>query len=306
MEEGTKSMQIHTPQLDLPELMHRIQSLLPPEKAVRTCVLSKSWLHAFSTRPTLRFTKFAYGVNKIQEKRYMESIDRTLLRYLNDNLPMERIDLHIDTKHPRVLHPAVKWIQLLASKSCLRELSLTICSETREYPFTIPDEIFSCENLNTLSLTVKADTIKVKNLLYLQELKIKLGGEDSSLEIYDVPSIRLFFYHPIWLLEPFKRDALRSVRELSLGGVIMDKAFSNMIKSEFPFLEVLKLKMTDCKLKTLDITCVSLKRLSLSLRKKCKSTYECMSQNYFISATMAVKCPVSCFQTQFLRILSSA
>nr|GEZ69829.1 hypothetical protein [Tanacetum cinerariifolium] len=106
MEEGTKSMQIHTRQLDLSWLMHRIQSLLPHEEAIHTCVLSKSWPHALSTIPTLRFTKC--GINKIQEIRYMESIDHTLLRYPNGNLPMERIDLHINTKHPRVLHPVVK------------------------------------------------------------------------------------------------------------------------------------------------------------------------------------------------------
>lgn len=40
---------------DVPELMHGIQSRLSLREAACTSVLSKSWLHAWSTIPNLRF-----------------------------------------------------------------------------------------------------------------------------------------------------------------------------------------------------------------------------------------------------------
>ncbi|GKC46668.1 F-box protein-like protein [Tanacetum coccineum] len=55
MEEVKRVKVTHTTQLEaVPELIHHIQSLLPVKEAARTCVLSKSWLHALSTNPTLR------------------------------------------------------------------------------------------------------------------------------------------------------------------------------------------------------------------------------------------------------------
>nr|GEV38580.1 hypothetical protein [Tanacetum cinerariifolium] len=71
---------IHTPQLeDIPELIHRIQSLLPAKEAARTCILSKSWLHAWSTIPTLRFTtQFQKFVTDEQKIKYQKVIDHTL------------------------------------------------------------------------------------------------------------------------------------------------------------------------------------------------------------------------------------
>ena len=80
------------------ELIHHIQSLLPAKDATRTCVLSKLWLHVWSTIPTLRFTTCATDehLTKEEEMNYIKLIDRTLLRYLNDNMSIECFHLHLD------------------------------------------------------------------------------------------------------------------------------------------------------------------------------------------------------------------
>ncbi|GKD78409.1 hypothetical protein Tco_1341030, partial [Tanacetum coccineum] len=55
MEEGMASNLIRTQRLeDVPELINKIQSLLGRKEAARTCVLSKSWLYAWSKIPNLR------------------------------------------------------------------------------------------------------------------------------------------------------------------------------------------------------------------------------------------------------------
>ncbi|GJZ92896.1 hypothetical protein Tco_0664961 [Tanacetum coccineum] len=51
---------------DVPELIQQIQSLLPADQAARTCVVSKSCLHAFSTTPTLRVASFLLKLNKME------------------------------------------------------------------------------------------------------------------------------------------------------------------------------------------------------------------------------------------------
>nr|GEX10042.1 phosphoribosylglycinamide formyltransferase, chloroplastic [Tanacetum cinerariifolium] len=54
-EEAMASNLIHTKRLeDFPELINKIQSMLESKEAARTCVLSKSWLHAWSMIPNLR------------------------------------------------------------------------------------------------------------------------------------------------------------------------------------------------------------------------------------------------------------
>nr|GEX63228.1 hypothetical protein [Tanacetum cinerariifolium] len=113
------------------ELIHRIQSLLPAKDAARTCVLSKSWLHAWSTIPTLRFTTCANDdhLTEEEETNYNKLIDRTLLRYLNDNMSIECLHLHLYMHNSSLSSLAEKWLHSLASRNCLKELSLTICDE---------------------------------------------------------------------------------------------------------------------------------------------------------------------------------
>ncbi|GJQ94564.1 peroxisomal membrane protein 11B [Tanacetum coccineum] len=85
-----------TPQLeDLPELIHRIQSLLPAKEAARTCILSKSWLHAWSTIPTLRFPcQSLTSYNKL--------IDSTLMREALSLSSKFDIDIEDSSHHARV------------------------------------------------------------------------------------------------------------------------------------------------------------------------------------------------------------
>ncbi|GJV48331.1 putative F-box/LRR-repeat protein isoform X2 [Tanacetum coccineum] len=296
-----------TPQIDLPELIHRIQSLLPAKEAARTCILSKSWLHAWSTIPTLRFPcQSLTSYNKL--------IDSTLVRYHRDNLPIQCFDLVFDIRDQQSVSLANKWIFGVASKSALKELFLSIWVEIDS--FTLPDEIFSsanlheikisaminplciphnrvilCVSLRVLELTflyisedalhnllstcsllekinlcwcVGFKTIKLKNLRCLRELEISSIEDNDILEIDDVPSLG-FFRYTDYLNKPlpFNMDSLGSVTHLDISGVVLDNAFFNMIKSNFPLLESLSLVIISRGLESIVITSLPLKRLTL-------------------------------------------
>nr|XP_043615951.1 F-box/FBD/LRR-repeat protein At4g00160-like [Erigeron canadensis] len=131
------------------ELMHRIQSLLSEKEAARTCVLSKSWLHAWSTIPNLRFP-----TNQVSTI-YKKYIDNTIQRYHDHNIPIESLEflLEVENKEADEI-----WMRdrLLAPEttSCLKDLCLYI-SDARTVPrqsFKLPDNVFSGDKLHTIKL----------------------------------------------------------------------------------------------------------------------------------------------------------
>ncbi|GJT59028.1 hypothetical protein Tco_1002561 [Tanacetum coccineum] len=89
------------------------------------------------------------------------------------------------------------------------------------------------------------------------------------LEIHDAPSLRsLVFKTPMFMWDyPPSSFEIRtiggSLTKLRLDNVHMDDAFSNMIKSNFPFLEELTLAIKSSSGEILDITSLTLRRLML-------------------------------------------
>ncbi|KAL7604145.1 hypothetical protein Lser_V15G15054 [Lactuca serriola] len=314
---------------DIPNLYHDIQSRLPVEEAARTSVLSKSWLHTWSTIPIIRFPLTpAILVDKEEDKEKVkpmeELVDRTLKRYLRDNIPIEIVDLIIDMTNQESASLAEKWIRLMATKSStLKQLSLRICISS-DYSVTLPAEILSSgRNLTDLEISCSSSIglqmmnpfsmtshpviincvclrrlqlknvhiieevlddifsicrllvrvelscctgfrrVKVQNLHRLNQFRINSAGKRNPvvLEINDVPNIRLFNLEGNTLLPSM--DSLGSVTTLWLAGMIVDDAFLHIIKSKFPFLESLTLDMKLSKVESFDITCASMKRLSL-------------------------------------------
>ncbi|GJW04215.1 F-box protein-like protein [Tanacetum coccineum] len=277
---------------DVPELIHHIQALLPAKDAARTCVLSKSWLHTWSTIPTLRFCQSTKSAIRVE-----------------------------------------KFIKRVASKSSLKELCLTVADDVAS--FTLPGEIFSSENLNTLSLKLDfslhmerplkknyplhissnplivcvnlrvlelldvhlsheevlhnllstckllekinlrlpegLDKIKVNNLLYLQELKIAPSSDydEASLEIYDVSHLFSLLYETSRrnsMPELYIIDSIGSLRDIHLRGVTIDyDGLCNIINTKFPNLESLTLNIMPCRVRSLDIRSNWLQRLKIIL-----------------------------------------
>ncbi|CAH1441501.1 unnamed protein product [Lactuca virosa] len=182
--ESISEMRSNTQLEDVPELMQRIQLLLPVNEAARTSVLSKSWLHALSTIPNLRFY--------VRETNHLKLVDRTLNWYSHFNMPIESFDLNIRIENQESASLAENWIRFVATKTCLKELSLTFYLYGAS--LTLPDEILSvAKNLTILrvvttrgchSLWMKSShhppTI---NCVYLREVLFR--GVGISQEVFD-------------------------------------------------------------------------------------------------------------------------
>ncbi|KAL6524599.1 hypothetical protein OROHE_016270 [Orobanche hederae] len=186
---------------DVAELMQLIQSRLPVKEAARTSVLSKSWLHAWSTIPTLKF--------HVYDTKHLKMVDRTLNRYLHDNIPIERFDLNIQIKFPEWASVAEKWIRSVATKTCLKELSLKFSHLSAS--LTLPDEILSV----------------AKNLT-----KLKVSSSHGT--------------HSVWMNHPPIINCV-SLREVLLSGVRISEEVLNGILLSCSMLAKLELKL--CSLK---------------------------------------------------------
>nr|XP_043630418.1 F-box/LRR-repeat protein At3g26922-like [Erigeron canadensis] len=147
---------------DLPEeLIQHIQSLLPPPDAARTCLLSRSWAHAWSTFPILTFLKSFVWDHKKEERQYYNQIDRTLLRYHQHNIPIQSFSLRYGVSNDKLAVLAKKWIHLLfvSPNTRLKELSLVITLGIDS--FTLPDEILYGQHLNKLSVTSCVRSLRI-------------------------------------------------------------------------------------------------------------------------------------------------
>ncbi|XP_071712349.1 putative F-box/LRR-repeat protein At3g42770 [Rutidosis leptorrhynchoides] len=166
---------------DIPvDLIHRIQSLLPVKEAARTCALSKTWSDAWSTIPHLRFDQTLEFANEEKERDYIKFMDHTISKYIQKNIPIESFDLNLYNKLASL---ANKWIPTLAAQSCFKKLSISICYECYESDgkFILPSEIFSKQNLHTLSLrdyrlspieTISVSRVPVINCVSLRVLEL--------------------------------------------------------------------------------------------------------------------------------------
>ncbi|GJX54038.1 acyl carrier protein 1, chloroplastic-like protein [Tanacetum coccineum] len=122
---------------DVPELIHHIQALLPEKDAARTCVSSKSWLHAWSTIPTLRFCQSSKSLTKQQERRYLRLIRQTIQRYHRDDIPITTCDIYFGIRKPKSATRAEKFIKRVASKSSRKELFLTVVDDFASFTLRI-------------------------------------------------------------------------------------------------------------------------------------------------------------------------
>ncbi|GKC89754.1 F-box protein-like protein [Tanacetum coccineum] len=230
---------------DVPELIQQIQSLLPADQAARTCVVSKSWLHALSTTPDLRFQPVKY-LDKQEERQYRRLIHRTLRTYQRENIPIITCALHFGIHNQRSAYRAEKWIKHVTSNTCLKELCLAIVLDITS--FTLPDELFSCENLDTLSLK-HDDTMddlltiskrKSEHLLMKAELFRKKNFRISSNPVIACVNLRVLELVDVHISEEVLHNLLSTSKLLEKINLQFLKGLKKIKVNNLCYLQELK------------------------------------------------------------------
>ncbi|KAL3634901.1 hypothetical protein CASFOL_021955 [Castilleja foliolosa] len=146
-------------------VLHNILSLLSQKDAVRTSVLSQSWRYIWHGRFNVEFRDRDHGLAR--KKEFLSFLDKTLPRYLDQNLSLQKILVDIYYEVDFVL--LKKWIPLLIMNMGVSSFTLiSYCAK----PFPLPLVVFQSEFLVELHLEhCSLDILKSTNNVMLNNLQ---------------------------------------------------------------------------------------------------------------------------------------
>ncbi|KAL3634821.1 hypothetical protein CASFOL_021875 [Castilleja foliolosa] len=183
-------------------VLHNILSLLPQQDAARTSVLSKSWRYLWHGRLNVEFRDNWWFFRK---KEFWPFVDKTLQRYLDQNLSLHKFLVDINYVVDVVL--LQKWIPLVIMNMGVRSLNLLCTFGTI---FVLPLVVFQSENLVELRLSYcNFDILKSTNNVMLNNLRtLRLSFVQITDEIFEkiisgcplIENLDLYLYQCIGLI----------------------------------------------------------------------------------------------------------
>ncbi|KAL3634899.1 hypothetical protein CASFOL_021953 [Castilleja foliolosa] len=161
-------------------ILHQILSLLSQRDAVRTSVLSKSWRYLWHGRLNVELCDADYRENEL-----WSFLDKTLQRYLDQNLSLQKLIVHIYNCDVDV-EILQKWIPIVITNMGVRSFNL-IFHRSSNIVFPLPLAVFQSESLVELhlqgcdfSILKSTDSVMLNNL---QTLRLReVGITDEILE----------------------------------------------------------------------------------------------------------------------------
>ncbi|KAL3634946.1 hypothetical protein CASFOL_022000 [Castilleja foliolosa] len=158
-------------------ILHNILSLLSQKDAVRTSVLSKSWRYLWHGRLNVELYDNCFA----RKKEFWSFVDKTLQRYLDQNLSLQKFLVcifHCDVD----LVLLQKWIPVLIMNMGVRSLNLITTSF-----FSLPLVIFQSESLVELHLQLCDLKIleSTNNVMLNNLLTLRLHYLDITDEIFE-------------------------------------------------------------------------------------------------------------------------
>ncbi|KAL3634950.1 hypothetical protein CASFOL_022004 [Castilleja foliolosa] len=161
-------------------VLHNLLSLLPQKDAVRTSVLSKSWRYLWYGRLNLEFRDDDYRFAR--KNQFWSFVDKTLQRYIDQNLSLKKFLVHIHYVVDFVL--LQKWIPVLIMNMGISSFTLiSYCTKL----FPLPLVVFQSESLVELHLKrCDLNTLKSIDNVMLNNLQtLRLHSVDITDEIFE-------------------------------------------------------------------------------------------------------------------------
>ncbi|KAL3634860.1 hypothetical protein CASFOL_021914 [Castilleja foliolosa] len=165
-------------------ILHSILSLLSQKDAIRTSVLSKSWRYLWHGCFNVEFRDDDYRSDR--NKEFWSFLDKTLQRYLDQNLSLQKFLVSVYFEVDVVL--LQKWIPLLIMNMGVRSFNLLFYGNTKDRDFPLPLlVVFQSESLVELNLQwLNLTTLKSIDNVMLNNLQtLRLRAVDITDEMFE-------------------------------------------------------------------------------------------------------------------------
>ncbi|KAL3634857.1 hypothetical protein CASFOL_021911 [Castilleja foliolosa] len=163
-------------------ILHNILSLISQKDAVRTSVLSKSWRYLWHGRLNVEFRDRDHWFSR--NKKIWSFIDKTLQRYLDQNLSLQKfiVDIFYYDVDFVLLK---KWIHMVIMNMGVRSLNLIFGMNSIVFP--LPLVVFQSESLVELHLQrCDLSTLESTDNVMLNNLQtLRLHGVNITDEIFE-------------------------------------------------------------------------------------------------------------------------
>ncbi|KAL3634839.1 hypothetical protein CASFOL_021893 [Castilleja foliolosa] len=168
-------------------ILHSILSLLSQRDAIRTCVLSKSWRYLWHGRFSVELRELDRCF--ASKKEFWSFLDKTLQRYLDQNLSLQklRLDIQYEVDLPD-FELLQKWIPMVIMNMGVRSLNLIFNWNSADtIVFPLPLVVFQSESLVELHLQLcNLNTLKPTDSVMLNNLQtLRLHYVDITDEIFE-------------------------------------------------------------------------------------------------------------------------
>ncbi|MED6159476.1 hypothetical protein PIB30_042674 [Stylosanthes scabra] len=259
---------------DLPKIiLHDILSRLPHKDVARTSVLSKAWHETWSTFPILIFHGFSRGVFlcredrrdplKIEEHRrkvksFLNSVDRTLVRFHHHGFAIKEFSLSMMFFHPQFISQRIdQWMKIVSQSNSIKVLKLDVGDRSFGFhPFSVdncyhlPSDVLKAKSITKLELAgkIRMDKLFVNHRIRFSMLQmlslsnVYLGHEQAFDDLISgCPMIEDLTLEDCFGLENVKIHDLPKLKSVKVSG-------ARKIDVDVPSLEYLHIGNDDIKL----------------------------------------------------------
>ncbi|KAL3634849.1 hypothetical protein CASFOL_021903 [Castilleja foliolosa] len=164
-------------------ILQQILSLLSQKDAVRTCVLSKSWRYLWHGRLNVEFLDTHHRF--IRNEEFWPFIDKTLQRYLDQNLSLQKFlveieyEVDVDIQYEVDVEILQKWIPIVITNMGVRSFNL-IFHRSSNIVFPLQLAVFQSESLVEL---------------HLERCDLKILESTDNVMFNNLQTLRLHYVH---------------------------------------------------------------------------------------------------------------